>query len=260
MSTSSTLPVRRLLLALDASDFAADDVTLAIELAALIGLELHGIFVEDSDLLRLAELPFAREVGARSGQDRPMARESMESILRRRVARMASELARAGKLRNVPVSHDTARGKRVRQALKSGEQGDLVLLTPSARARRFERTGARGTGPVMIWCDDERSAAASFAVAVPLARRLRTGLLVGIPAASYRSESEARARLAELLLRAPGPVTIHVVADPSARSFIETARAQRVAQLVLPSATELASTATLERLLDELGATVILVR
>jgi hypothetical protein len=68
------------------------------------------------------------------------------------------------------------------------------------------------------------------------------------------------ARLADVLVRAPGPVRIHGIVDPSARTLIEAARAQHVAQLVLSSEAALASTETLERLLDELGAGVILVR
>jgi len=250
------------MLALDAGRCVAADVSLAIELAALIGAELQGLFVEDSDLLQLAQLPFAREVGERSGQDRPIVRASVESLLKRRIERVVSELERAGKQRNVPVSHRTARGKVVRQALEQGESGDVVLLRPPGASARVEsRRLARALpGTVMVWYEDGPAFAASLDIALHLARRLSAGLLVGFPAGRFESEADVRAQLAAPLAGAPVPVRLRGIADATVGSVIEAARAARALQLVISGHGTLATIEMLERILDELASGLIVVR
>ena len=56
------LVIRRILVALDASRHSLAALEAAAELAARLKAELVGLFVEDIDLLRLAGLPFAREI------------------------------------------------------------------------------------------------------------------------------------------------------------------------------------------------------
>ena len=261
MGASDSAAAKRLMLALDAGRCAAADISLAIDLAALIGAELQGLFVEDSDLLRLAALPFAREVGGRSGQHRPMERSAVESMLKRRVERVAGELERAGKQRNIAVSHRTARGKMVRQALEHGRHGDVVLLHPTTRAKAATATRATlaALGPVMVWYDAP-AAAASLEVAIPLARRSGAQVLVGFPSLLFGSDADARSALGAWLTQASVPVRMRRVADASAAALIDAARAARAVQLIVCGEGVLSDTAMLERLLGELSSDLILIR
>ncbi|MCC6534717.1 MAG: hypothetical protein IT531_19395 [Burkholderiales bacterium] len=262
MSTTASPYVRRLTLALDAGQCSEADIALAIELAALIGTELRGLFVEDSDLLRLAQLPFAREFGGQSGQDRRIEPASVESLLRRRVQHLADELERAGKQRNVPVSHKTARGKVVREALEHGERGDVVVLgrpgTVQRAARR--RKTATAPGPVMVWYEDGPASGASCDIAIDLARQLGSGLLIGFPSRRFGSEADVRAQLAAWLRHAPAPVSLYGLADVAPDTLIAAARAAGAAQLVMTAQGSLANAEALERILAALGAGLILVR
>jgi len=63
MSDIAPRSIRRLWVALDAVGCEAVDWGAALDLAALIGAELQGLFVEDEDLLELAALPIAHELG-----------------------------------------------------------------------------------------------------------------------------------------------------------------------------------------------------
>ncbi len=54
---------QRILVALDASSDSRAAVEAAVNLAARFNAELTGIYVEDENLLRLADLPFVQEVG-----------------------------------------------------------------------------------------------------------------------------------------------------------------------------------------------------
>lgn len=256
MSAEAVPYVRRLMLALDAGRCCADDVSLAVELAAALGAELEGLFVEDSDLMDLALLPFAREVGGRSGQDRPLVRASMESLLRRRIERTVGALERASRQRNVPVSHKTARGKVIHQALAQGSSRDVLLLNPRALVPMARSHSA---GPVMVWYDGH-AAGACLDLAVQLACRLNSELVVGIPDERFVTERDVRLELAAWLARLPGRVRVRQVHGGQADGVIGAARATKVAQIVLDANGALATEQALEHMLSVLASRVILVR
>ena len=54
-------PIDRVVVPLDAAAESRHAIETAARLAARAGAPLHGVFVEDEDLLRLASLPFARQ-------------------------------------------------------------------------------------------------------------------------------------------------------------------------------------------------------
>ncbi|MGD9028912.1 MAG: universal stress protein, partial [Anaerolineae bacterium] len=56
------LTIRRILIALDASSHSIAALRAAARLASSLEAELHGLFVEDINLLRAAGLPMAREL------------------------------------------------------------------------------------------------------------------------------------------------------------------------------------------------------
>ncbi|MGD8821809.1 MAG: universal stress protein, partial [Anaerolineales bacterium] len=62
--------VERILVAVDASSHSRAALEAAAELAASLEVELVGIFVEDINLMRLAELPIAVEIETPTGQVR----------------------------------------------------------------------------------------------------------------------------------------------------------------------------------------------
>ena len=57
-----TARIERVVVALDAVSENRATIDTAARLAARWRARLHGVFVEDDDLLRLANLPFARQV------------------------------------------------------------------------------------------------------------------------------------------------------------------------------------------------------
>ena len=64
-------PSLRILVALDASPYSHAAIEVATILAADLRAELQALFIEDIDLLRLAALPFTREVDETSASMRP---------------------------------------------------------------------------------------------------------------------------------------------------------------------------------------------
>jgi hypothetical protein len=60
--TGLPFAIRRILIALDASPDGLSALETSAWLAARMNAELQGLFVEDESLLRIAEIPLAREV------------------------------------------------------------------------------------------------------------------------------------------------------------------------------------------------------
>lgn len=258
MTPGAVAQSRRLLLALDASRCCPEDVALAVELAALLGGALEGLFVEDDDLMTVARLPFAREVGGRSGQERPMPGDTVESLVKRRVERAAGELERAARLRNVPVRHSTTRGKIVQQAFAQGGPRDVLILHPTTRAQTPpSRVSPR---PIMVWYEGDDAAAAALDLAVAIARMTGADLLVGVPAGRLGTERDVRGLLATWIAHLPGRVRVQAVIGSSTEAIVGAARTARASQVVLTASGDLASAEAIERLLGAIGTRLVLVR
>ena len=85
--TTKPATIRRILVALDASPHSFAALEAAAHLAAHLEAELSGLYVEDENLLRGAELPITRMVGSFSGEVRPVERGDMEQQLNVQAAR-----------------------------------------------------------------------------------------------------------------------------------------------------------------------------
>lgn len=128
--------IRRILVALDASPHSLAALQAAAELAADLDAELVGIFVEDINLLRLSELPFAREVTIYTRSSRRLDRQKVEQQLRAqaRLARRAlEEIARRRQLR---WTFQIAQGIVAAELLSAAQETDLILLGKSGWSQR----------------------------------------------------------------------------------------------------------------------------
>ena len=128
---SSDTPVQRVLLAFDNAAPATQPLATARALIEILGGELAGLFVEDVNLLRVAALPFTREVGAVSGVSRPIELPDIERVLRvqaETAKRMLAELA--GEL-SVPWSFRIERGNMLQHVLEQMSESVAAVLVPS---------------------------------------------------------------------------------------------------------------------------------
>ncbi len=120
--------IRRILVALDGSDESLAAVDAAVALAAHLGAELEALFVEDIDLLRLAELPCARVISLARLELEHTDRAHMERRLRLRAARAeGAVLRRAGTL-GVHATFRSVRGEVAPEVLTAATTADLLSL------------------------------------------------------------------------------------------------------------------------------------
>lgn len=126
--------IRRILVALDASSSCVEGLKTAADLAARLGAELAGLFVEDIDLLRAVEFPFARECGFLSPAVRRVDPHQLEGQLRAQAERMRRILAAAASERQLAWTFKIIRGSVSRELLSAGTEADLIIMGRSGRS------------------------------------------------------------------------------------------------------------------------------
>jgi nucleotide-binding universal stress UspA family protein len=186
------MTLRRIVVGLDAGPRGRATLQAAAQLAARMQAELVGLFVEDIDLLHLAGLPFAREIGYPSATLRPLDVAAMERALRaaaEEVQRMLAAIAASGPL---SWSFRIARGTMLAELRAAAAEGDIVV------------TGAlRVTlqSPLAVLCSTatppEQVVAAAAALGRSLGGVVEVVLLDGEGEAAEAWRTRARELLAE---------------------------------------------------------------
>jgi nucleotide-binding universal stress UspA family protein len=119
---------RRILLPLDLSRDSLTALEIAMNLAAAVGGEVSGLFVEDTELLMAGRLPFAREVGSFSGIARRIGAEDIRHRFQSIAGNARSALAEAGHRLKVPTSFQVGHGDVPAEILTAAEDADLLVL------------------------------------------------------------------------------------------------------------------------------------
>ena len=120
--------VRRILVALDASPQSDVALEEAASLAARLEAELTGIFVVDSELMRLSALPVAHETGLTSARRRPISPESMARALRLQADRTRVALEKTARQHSLQSSFRLSKGNVVAELLNAAGQADLLTM------------------------------------------------------------------------------------------------------------------------------------
>ncbi len=121
-------PARRVVIGLEPAMLDAAALAAAAQLARSAGAELAALFVEDINLLRLASLPFARELGAASAARRRMEAADVERALKVQAAQLKRALAEAAQRLELQWTFEVARGQGLRVLLEWTGASDIVVL------------------------------------------------------------------------------------------------------------------------------------
>lgn len=123
-----SVDIRRILVAIDAAPASVSTLETAANLAAALNAELHGIYVEDINLLRLAGLPFAREFAWSSATELHLDYQRMERVLRGRSSHARQAVLSISNRLKVQGSLQVARGHVVQELLQAAGDVDLLIL------------------------------------------------------------------------------------------------------------------------------------
>ncbi len=137
-----TRDVRRILVALDTSPHSQAALQEAAVLAERLQAELSGIFVLDSELLRMSELPVARETGLTSATRRTLNLESMERALNLQAGEARAALEAMAKRHRLRCSFLLSRGNIAEEVLAAATDADVVALGVMGRMSIGRRLGS----------------------------------------------------------------------------------------------------------------------
>ncbi|HLE13703.1 MAG TPA: universal stress protein [Anaerolineales bacterium] len=213
--------IRRILVSVDASSQSLTALRVAASLATRLDTEVIGIFVEDINLLRLAEMPFIQEVGYFSARSYPMSSQGIERQLRSSNRWLQQVFQMLSSNTNIRWSLRTIRGSIAAELLDSVLDTDLLILG------RTGLPGMRQVGPIVRSLIN-RAPTQSLIINRPVRPGTRVIILYD------GSASSQKALLAcELVIAPENPVIVLIIAP----DFEQAQRLQAQAQAELVAAT-----------------------
>jgi nucleotide-binding universal stress UspA family protein len=134
--------IERVIVALDAVSESHAAIDTAVRLAARWQAKLHGVFLEDDDLLRLANLPFARQVSLGAGVE-TLTPQQAERQLRAFAERARRDIERAARRLDVAWTFEVVRGEAAAGIAGASATDFLVAGTASRPIGRHFRVEYR---------------------------------------------------------------------------------------------------------------------
>ncbi len=214
------LTIERILVALDTSRHSLAALQAAAELACSFEAELHGLFVEDVNLLRIAALPMARELQFPFATHAQMNPRRMRRQLRAQAHQARRALSSICRKREIEWTFRVVRGSVPSQVLKAAAEADLLCvgrasrpltqrpgMGSTARAAATDRhqsvllisRGMRIAPPVVVTYNGSRAADRALRLARQLSRPTGGFLSILVPADASTPPEELRKQVNERL-------------------------------------------------------------
>ncbi len=275
------LTIRRILVALDASTHSLAALEAAADLAAGLGAELMGLFVEDENLLHLAGLPFAREVRSSSATRQPMSSDKMEQQLRLQASQARRALEAAAERVQARWSFRIVRGQVTPSVLNAALEADLLAMgrvsrqlsrrsrlgsTARAATTTTERSvllmqhGSNLRYPVLITYDGTPPARQALITAARLARASGDTLNVLLLSETLEEATPLKEEVSSWLEQRGLSAEFHWLPQATVTNLAKMVQAAKNCILVLGGESQLMKAEAIQELLDETDCPVMLVR
>lgn len=277
MSEESSAPRPRIVVSFDTTALGQAALEAALDLASVLDAEVAGLFVEDIGLVRMASLPFTRELGLTSALVRPIETADIERALRLQAEQSRAWLAAAAGALNLRWSFQVVRGQSVGAVLEFTETCTLVILgTASASAvsaslgffglgaarrpaSQRGRARYRSARPIVLLFDGSERATRALAVAHTLAAKTNARLTLLVMADTTENFDQLRQK-ARLWLAERGAAARFVwLKSRDVETVVQAVGAENASALLWHEETAPADPRLLRRLLAELGCPLVLV-
>ncbi len=133
----------RVVITIDSAAFSESTIDYAVRVAALLKRPLHGVFLEDIDLLSCAALPFATEICLQTGQPRALDSGILQSAFGDALLRFRESLARRAEREAVQWTVSSVRGRRRDFPLADLSQADYCIFEPAHSHPRVGRAAGK---------------------------------------------------------------------------------------------------------------------
>jgi len=250
----------RVLVALDDAAGGGAALEAAARLAADLRAELRGLFIEDIDAVRAANLPFVTEIAIASATARPLDTRSIERALRQKAALVRTRMGRLAEQAHVTWSFAVARGRVTQRVLADATESDVVILGPRGHAPAAQPptqdTGRRRTWSVATVFDGTQRACETLTTAAIVAQHLDgpVDVLVYAPDRSTGCRRQLDA-IQWLAHHGPGATAWATIVGTPAE-VQEAARGRAHYLLLLARDCSLLADVTVQWLVENLGCTI----
>jgi len=256
--------VRQVVIALDNAGSTVTACEAALELAVELRAELHGLFIEDVDLLRASALPFVQEIGVPSARLQPFTVESVERELQSIGARARALLAELAGEAKIEWQFHVRRDSFPRALHNAVENADLVVVGPRLSPLRTDRPAAakdraRLAGPLVVLFDCRAAAKRALEAAMDVRRVGGSNVVVWI-IGDRQSSNERRDEVAALMKAAKLPGTIEPAVARTISDVVDLARRHSPRLILIGADNPLLNEPGLRMLIDRLECSVGVVR
>ncbi len=281
MTPSTEEAIHRILVALDTSPRRLAALEAASEWAAVLEAELIALFVEDAELLRLANLPCARELLYAGQSEKAVDGRAMERALKAEAEQIRHSLQRIAGRRHIRWSFRVVRGQVSTEVLAAAEEADLIVMgqagrrpgprtrvgstaravvTHGSRTVAFMQPGSRLAKPVVVIFDGSPCAFSALETGARLAQEDHHNLVVLVVPPTGQSAGKLHRQVTDWLTR--WFVEARII-ESAATKPLDLARMVREAGgriLVMGGDSPLSRLESLETLFAAIGCPIIVAR
>lgn len=260
--------VRRLTVVLGGGETDAQALAMLNSVLDELASEVIGLFLEDADLSRIAELPWSQEISRLTSRAQPLRITELQRQVRVQAIRAERAVQLSAERVGLKWSFHRMRG-RLSAALQASQDVELLLLSAARRmlgAAAEARALSRSLGlvrhetarPIVAVFDGSERAERALRTAVRLANSTHRQLLILLPADTEDALRERRARATVLL----GEARAGFLTVPSAEidALVKALRARSAALCVIAADEALLEESTLGRLREFATCPVLIVR
>lgn len=270
--------IKRIVVAIDASPTSLAALEATAELAARWDAEVLGIFVEDTDLLRMATLPFAGEVGSHSGSFRAIDPADIKRQFRSQSERARQAFERTAQRLRIRSSFAVAQGTVKEQLLAALRDADLLSLGKGGRSlaahlglgstARAIASAARGSvlihshirrikGPVAVVYDGAVGGERGLATALAFTRGNWRGVVV-LCVAATKEDARELAEQADRLATEEGLTTeCRHLTPADAGRLVRLARLHGADAMIVPAHSPILPDAAIEAVITGFSGPVV---
>jgi len=271
---------RRVVVAVDGTPTSLAALEATCELASAWGAEVVGLFVEDTNLLRMASLPFAREVGSHSGAHRAVNPAQFERQFRSQAERARNTLWYIAERLRLSASFHVARGSVKGELLKALGDADMLSMGKGGRSvtarlglgtnAKAVAAGAGGivlflshvasvSGPPAVIYDGSELGNKALGAAGELARALGSALIVLCPAETGPGIKELEERAKDALDKQDSVLEFRQVLTQNVPDIARYVRFSGANVAVIPAKSPVLPREAIETLLSRFSGPVMLV-
>ncbi|MDH5471553.1 MAG: hypothetical protein OEY87_10705 [Gammaproteobacteria bacterium] len=251
--------IERILIALRSDGQSTLVLRSLLGLAKKLKADVCGLFVEDADLLHVANMPFSREIVFPTATVRNLDSVAMLRQIRRHADNLRQVMINFAQISNVTCTFRTREGSVIESALTEAKDSQLIILLPDKyvsmnkiKADRLELI----INPAVFFYDESAQSKKALHVIRSL---IEDGELHNLKV--FTSTTDAQFSVQQYLLPFSVQVDYQNIDQYSVDNIITRLARQKPGLMILPLEQELTTQGReIGRLLDQLGCILVLVR